>query len=152
MNSPALTLADDEVLECPFAAYKNLRDDHPVYRDPVSGVYVVTRYADPKTVAANPKLLSNTAGHLSDAGYTVNARPARILNLKAYPDINTVVSADPPLHTKYRKLVDGAFRLSRVEQLQTYMQGSADEPDAERLIVPAFAGGLSRLVLNVAHV
>ena len=37
------TLADIEVLECPYPTYSLLREQAPVFRDPRTGMYVVTR-------------------------------------------------------------------------------------------------------------
>ena len=45
-DSKPLSFADPAVQQCPFAAYDSLRDTSPVYRDPLTGNYVLTRYQD----------------------------------------------------------------------------------------------------------
>ena len=42
----ALSFADPDIQRCPFQAYDRLRDEQPVYLDPVTGHYVLTRYDD----------------------------------------------------------------------------------------------------------
>ncbi|MDH3644993.1 MAG: cytochrome P450, partial [Gammaproteobacteria bacterium] len=39
-------LADVEVLECPYPTYDLLREQAPVWQDPLTGLYVITRYDD----------------------------------------------------------------------------------------------------------
>ena len=43
-----------EVIECPYAFYKALRDEAPIYRLP-NGQYVVSRYADVLKVVRTPR-------------------------------------------------------------------------------------------------
>ena len=37
---------DSEISECPYGAYKVLREEAPVWKDPIPGIYVITRYDD----------------------------------------------------------------------------------------------------------
>ena len=39
-----VNLMDVEIQECPYPAYKVLREQAPVYRDELTGFYVLTRY------------------------------------------------------------------------------------------------------------
>jgi cytochrome P450 len=50
MDLERLTFLDPDVSDCPYAAYDALREQAPVYRDPVSRMYVITRYDDVRTV------------------------------------------------------------------------------------------------------
>lgn len=127
MSSQAITLTDNETQKCPFAAYKTLRDEHPVYKDPVSGVFIVTRYDDIKKVASNPQLFSNNTGRLADAALRVDDEAGRILREKGYPHVDTIVTADPPVHTKFRSMVDTAFRITRINQMREYIDQVARE-------------------------
>src|SRR3546814_15243182 len=46
----------------------------------------------------------------------------RIYNEEGFGDLpDTLVSNDPPSHTRYRKLVDRAFTAGRVRQMEDYM-------------------------------
>ena len=61
----AITFTDSEVLRCPFPVYRQLRDASPVYRDPVTGMYVISRYDDCKAIAANATAFSNKTWDLA---------------------------------------------------------------------------------------
>ncbi|MGE0385970.1 MAG: cytochrome P450 [Gammaproteobacteria bacterium] len=115
----AITFTDPKVLECPFPAYRRLRDEAPVHRDPVTGMFVITRYEDCKAIAANPALFSNRTWQASDAGATSPeaVEIARLWREEASPHVDTMQSNDPPSHRKYRGLVDAAFRPTRIEAL-----------------------------------
>jgi cytochrome P450 len=54
MNEPRATLFDGEVQQCPYRLYDTLRQEAPVYRDPVTGIYVVTRYDLVRQVLMDP--------------------------------------------------------------------------------------------------
>ncbi|MBT3563097.1 MAG: cytochrome P450, partial [Gammaproteobacteria bacterium] len=49
---------DPEIQKCPYEQYKTLRDDHPVYQDPNTGIYHVSRYEDVRYVLSNHELFS----------------------------------------------------------------------------------------------
>ena len=44
INHSDVDLTSDQVQQCPYKAYKTLRDDAPVYQDPKTGFFIVTRY------------------------------------------------------------------------------------------------------------
>ena len=48
-----LNFFDPEVQKCPYDAYQHLRDEHPVYQDPATGMFHVTRYEDVRHILAN---------------------------------------------------------------------------------------------------
>src|SRR6476469_7195819 len=48
-----------EISECPYPAYEVLRDDAPVWQDPFTGMYVISRYEDIR------KLLLDTEGYIN---------------------------------------------------------------------------------------
>jgi len=127
MSNNPLTLTNDEVLLCPFAAYKTLRDEHPVYKDPVSGMFIVSRYDDIRAVAGNPRLFSNQTGSLSDVAFKRDDEAARIMKSQACPHVDTLVTADPPAHTRYRSLVDKAFSVVRIRKMEDYIERVARE-------------------------
>ena len=52
-------LLDVEIQECPYPAYRTLREQAPVYRDKLTGFYVLTRYEDLREVLKDPATFSN---------------------------------------------------------------------------------------------
>lgn len=122
----ALTLNDEAVLSNPFPAYKWLRNNAPVYHDPGTGMYVVTRFEDIRRIAEDPETFSSNAGMLGDRAFAGNDEAARIMREEASPYVNTMISADPPVHTKYRSIVQSAFGPSRINKMQAYIQEVCD--------------------------
>ena len=57
-----ISFADPAVQQCPFHAYDTLREETPVYRDPLTGNYVLTRYDDVRKALLNVKALRNRTG------------------------------------------------------------------------------------------
>ena len=61
-----VSFTDREVYACPFPVYDRLREEQPVYRDPKSGHYILTRYDDVRKAMLNVAALSNNTGVIGD--------------------------------------------------------------------------------------
>jgi len=82
-----------------YTIVNRIRDTEPVWRTPI-GVWMVSRYADVE------RLLKHTAaGVRTRAGFQPAMRP-RPAN---HPRDSFMLSNDPPVHTRLRKLVQQAF-------------------------------------------
>jgi len=114
-----LDFSNPQVMECPFPLYKKLREEAPVYYSEQLGFWLVTKYEDCLEAIRSPETLS------SKMGFRPGDRPeevTRIYNEEGLGDLpDTLVSNDPPSHTRYRKLVDRAFTAGRVRQMEDYM-------------------------------
>ncbi len=122
MNKPEqFSLLDPAVQQCPFAYYKVLRDEAPVYLMPETGMYIVTSYDLLMEVMKNNKVFSNLAPSGRRAGlYCEEAE--RIIDEKGYGRfMPTIVNNDQPGHTVYRALVNDAFRAGRIRQMEDYI-------------------------------
>jgi cytochrome P450 len=85
---------DPELLADPYAFWAALRDDEPVARsDHHGGFWVVSRYADIMEAACDPATFS------SRDGTGTPPIPTRLLP----------IDTDPPLHQKYRKIINPSF-------------------------------------------
>ncbi|MGE0666024.1 MAG: cytochrome P450 [Sphingomonadales bacterium] len=122
MNKPEqFSLLDPAVQQCPFAYYKVLRDEAPVYLMPETGMYIVTAYDLLMEVMKNNKVYSNLAPAGRRAGlYCEDAE--KIINEQGYGRfMPTIVNNDQPGHTVYRGLVNDAFRAGRIRQMEAYI-------------------------------
>ncbi len=54
-----VTLIDPEIQECPFPTYDFLREEAPIFKDPITGMFVVTRYLDLRRIALDYDNFSN---------------------------------------------------------------------------------------------
>lgn len=127
MTTNPISFIDVDVLKCPFSAYKTLRDEQPVYVDPKTGMYVITRYEDLKVIALNTTLFSSMTNQFSNRESPVKPQIDAMFREHGLEPVPAMVDNDPPQHTAIRKLVDYAFRVSRVNALQGYIENLCNE-------------------------
>ncbi len=117
-DSKPLSFADPAVQQCPFAAYDSLRDTSPVYRDPLTGNYVLTRYQDIRSAVINAKAFSSRTGLGGTRNTAAHAEVTRIYDERGWQPMDTLISNDPPSHRLYRQLVDRAFTPAKIDELE----------------------------------
>ena len=143
MSISDLTFADPEVVADPETYHASLRE-HPLHFDPGLGVYICSNYAQMRRILRDTDRFSNLGSQTMDS---MRPPPDEVLEIQAsgYPRINTLVTNDPPAHTRYRRLVDDPFRPRSIEKLrgaileivEDVIDGFAARGEAE--IVSAFA-------------
>jgi cytochrome P450 len=104
------------VVDPRFAA---MREERPVSRVrlPFGGeAWLVTRYADVRTVLSDRRFMRSL---------TVGKDAPRAT--EAIEDASSIITMDPPEHSRLRRLVSGAFTPRRVELLRPRVQELADE-------------------------
>ena len=79
-NAPDVNLFDADVQDSPYAAYDELRRVAPVFREPASGMYVVTRYDDVREVLRDTDRFRSGI-RPSTGSPELNARRARLVDL-----------------------------------------------------------------------
>lgn len=118
-NSGELNFADPQVMECPYPLYEKLRSDAPAYFVEETGFWIISRYDDCLAAIRNPKVFSSKMGFRPGS---VPEEVTRIFNEEGFGALpDTLVSNDPPSHTRYRKLIDRTFTAGRVRQMEDYM-------------------------------
>jgi cytochrome P450 len=130
---------DPAVQEDPWEYYSLLRREAPVYKDPHTGLYMVSSYELVMEVLKNWELFSNrfaAAMGGSNPSQTFIGAPSEEeaeaalergeLNYPLMP-VDTMLTADPPEQKRYRSLVDKAFRLKRVRSLEPRMRALCNE-------------------------
>ncbi len=137
----AFDASDDDVVQCPYPHYRAMRDRAPVVElDGASlgrageRVFAISRYADVKRILHEPATFSSQFG--SSAANPSPELRARLREVYAdgWPNVSTMLTEDPPSHTRYRRLVSMAFTPRRVGLL---------EPDIRRIceeLVDGFEG------------
>jgi len=114
---------DPDIQKCPYEQYKTLRDDHPVYQDPGTGIYHVSRYEDVRYVLSNHELFSgNVRGRApSERQLKVNNR----FQERGWVPGPTLISRDEPNHKQMRAMFNEAFRPARINQLDPFVESTA---------------------------
>lgn len=108
--------------ECPFDLYAKARHEMPVFYSERFNLWVVTRYQDIAAILKDPVRFSSAQSLAVDTG--VPAEVQAVLDT-GYPATPTMVTADPPVHTRFRELVGKAFTSRRVAVMEPRMRAIA---------------------------
>ena len=121
-----MPLFDTTTLKCPYHYDKTLRDTAPVYRDPASGVYVVSTYDLVREAHKNDAVFSNeftlALGSATALDPDIKAAMAKTYNLGK----GTLLTVDDPEHKAYRDTVRDFFLARNVEQYRPWVSDLAD--------------------------
>ena len=115
-------LFEDAVRECPFAYLQAIREQAPVYFMPELGAFYVSRYEDVRYVKKHPELFSNDIFKLSNRSGGGRNVAEQYRNEHGWKRVSTLQRTDPPVHTKYRRLINNAFTVSRVRGMTGYAE------------------------------
>ena len=116
------SLLDPRVQSDPKDFYAQLHETCPVYRMPETGMYMITRFDDLRAVLRDPETFSNdtTAAIGINAGHFHIHH--RMLSERGWPHIQTLQRTDPPLHGRYRRLLDQVFNIQQVNALIPHIE------------------------------
>ena len=117
MTEPAAPPAErlgDDYYQDPHAYFSRMRGEGPVTPVVMAGfgerVWLVTRYADVRAALADPRLHKDWIGKLTPPDWVPD-------EVTSYLNMH-LLNADPPDHTRLRKLVSKAFTPRRVAGLR----------------------------------
>ncbi len=114
----------DSVQQCPYAHYAALRESAPVHE--MSGewvgrgnerVFAVSRFDLVTQVLTDWHTFSSKFGSSQAIPPEDVMRRVREIMSKGWPRPATMLTADPPVHTRFRRLVSKAFTPKRVQDL-----------------------------------
>jgi cytochrome P450 len=109
---------DPAVQQDPFPHYAALREQAPVWQGP-GGIYFVSRHDAVVDVLRQPNTFSSQWGNSAGAPAVRGAEnELREILKHGYPAVNTMLTLDPPLQTRYRKSVGKAFSTRRIESME----------------------------------
>jgi cytochrome P450 len=116
MSSPP-SFMDPEVMQNPFPLYQWALANSPVMEIPGTGMKIVMSYDMCSEATGRVEEFSNDfTGAI--AGAMAEDPEVKAIIEKGWPQINTLLTADPPVHTRFRKLVNLAFSMPRVNALE----------------------------------
>lgn len=114
----------DEAQQCPFPHYAALRQGPAVH--PLDGaavgrtgklVYAVSRYDLVTQVLSDWRTFSSKFGSSQSTPPPAVVPVVQEIMKRGWPRPATMLTADPPVHTRYRRLVSKAFTPNRVAEL-----------------------------------
>ena len=117
---------DSELLQNPFPFLERLRTEAPVLRHADSGIYQISSYDLASKAAMDYQTFSSDISHALH-GKSVASDRVRAVMAEGYPRPQTLHTADPPFHTRSRKLVDKAFTPKRVAEMVPQIVAVVDD-------------------------
>ena len=119
-------LADEEVLECPYPTYDLLREQAPVWRDPRTGLFVLTRYEDLRQILLDTEHWSNWRTSNDHDNLTGAAlRAYELFKEKGWVPAPSLAGRDDPEHRQLRSIFESAFRPKRIQELDGEVEALA---------------------------
>ncbi len=118
-RTPQVNLFDIGTQQCPYDAYKTLRDEAPAYQCPFSGMYVITRFEDVRRVLTDTENFTNEITYLTDATEP-SERAKRVTETfqnEGWVPAKTLAGRDDPDHKALRAVFNDAFRPKKIEAL-----------------------------------
>ncbi len=118
-------LADPDVQEHPLDYYHALHQQ-PIYFDAGLGFYICSRYRPMREILRNTEVFSSVDSQTMD---TLRPPPPEVLALRRamHPTVNTLVTNDPPSHTRIRAMVNEPFRPRSIELLRAQIRDIVNE-------------------------
>jgi cytochrome P450 len=138
-----------DYLADPYPHLAQARDATPAFYSPPLDHWVVTRYDDIRSILLAPAVFSaaNALAPLTPPC------PAAARTLSGFGAVPTLANADPPGHTRVRRMVNGAFTPRRVSAMEPVVRAVVARFCDERLrlghadIIGDFAWDLPVIVL-----
>jgi cytochrome P450 len=118
-------LFDPATQEDWYPTYDLLREEAPVWRMPGTDTYVLTRYDDINQVLRRTDVFRRGADERTP-GRGMSARTADIYATKGWPRV-APLAVDPPVHRRYRELVDGFFSAAGAEARRGLIESTIED-------------------------
>ena len=125
-------LSADEFVQCPYATYRTLHGRGGTAVDPAIGT-AVGGYADLVALARDTATFSSSITqdgqgprHMGVGTDPVQPDVEAIFE-EAHPMVNALLTADPPVYTRHRKLLSKALSPGRVRALEPHIRAVAED-------------------------
>jgi cytochrome P450 len=109
---------DPRVQQCPFPHYAAMRQSQPVFRVPGTDLFLVTRHDLVVPILRDTATFSNRFGNTGQPPTDEVLGRLKAVMAKGWPPVPTMLTIDPPEHTRYRGTVAPYFTPKRVGELR----------------------------------
>jgi cytochrome P450 len=116
---------DPQVIEDPFEWYQQALARGPVATAAGGTVHLVLSHKLVSEAAGRPQDFSSDFGAMM-RGARAGDPEIEAIEAEGWPQIDTMLTADPPVHTRFRKLVNLAFSMPRVNAMEDEIRSIVD--------------------------
>ncbi len=125
-----INFLDSRLQNCPYDAYRMLRDDAPVWVDPITGFYVISRFEDLRQVLLDTEHYSNDmrGGQGGSRERLDSDRAQRMHQLyqdKGWVPGATLAGRDDPNHKQMRAMFNEAFKPKMINAMDPFVRDTA---------------------------
>jgi cytochrome P450 len=120
MDLDDINFLNPDISDCPYSAYETLREQAPVWQDPRTKMWVVTRYDDVRMILTDVERFPSSRGR-----GRVDPRAAMLRAIyeeRGWVPAPTLAGRDDPEHREMRGLFNHAFRPSRIKELDPFIE------------------------------
>src|SRR6476619_3103414 len=120
-------LEGDTYYQNPYPAFARLREERPVHWHAPSRSWLVASWQDVETVLRAPRVYSSYG---FQNAYFERLRPelrAAATTLELRGRAPTLITSDPPEHTRLRRLLQPGFSPKRIDSLRPRVEAIVDE-------------------------
>ena len=117
---------DPSVNSEPWEFFDAVHRECPVYRMPETGAFMVTGYDDLRRVLKDPEAFSSDV-RSAGMGQFAGLQQSIPKEGGGWQHVQTLQRTDPPVHSRYRKLLDRVFTIKRVRELTPHIEAVVDE-------------------------
>jgi cytochrome P450 len=119
-----LNFLQPQILSNPFGFFPEALDLHPVIKIPGQDMYVVFSRELVAEVLDRPDDFSNNFAAFLEGRQAEDSDIKAVMS-QGYPFVDTLLTADPPAHAHYRRLVNLAFSGPRVNAMEATIRAIA---------------------------
>lgn len=123
---PHINLFDPALQQCPYDAYKTLRDEAPVYNIPGTPIWVVSRYDHVREVLLDPQRFPSTAKNelmrVTPTDLERGRKVTQRFKEKGWVPAATLAGRDDPNHKQMRAMFNEAFKPSRIKDIDPLVE------------------------------
>ena len=122
-----MPLFDDKTLKCPYHFDKKLPENAPVYKDPASGIYIVSTYELVREAHKNPEIFSNDFSLAKGADDSIDPDIAAAMANTYDLGRGTLLTIDDPQHKIYRDELKDFFLAKNLAKYRPWIAELAND-------------------------
>jgi cytochrome P450 len=133
-QAPVFDPFDPDTIQCPYPAYEQMRAEQPVLKLPAAAlgrggefIYCVSTHELVSEVLTDWRTFSSKFGSARSAIPAEMVDQIAEIRSEGWPDVPTMLTADPPDHNRYRRLVGKAFTVRRVQSYRDAIRDICDD-------------------------
>ena len=110
----------------PFQHYADLRQEAPVYQDPMTNIFHVSRFEDVRHVLQHPQIFSGKTRRASDPQSSRQKNVNTLFETQGWLPSATLIGRDEPNHKQMRAMFNEAFRPAKINAMDPFVQETAE--------------------------